>query len=160
MRPRVKAVLGRARRLLCPVCGRGRIFLRGLRRADRCGGCGWRFERCAGHWVGGSEVHMFATFGVGALLLMPLVVLFCHSTLALTLAMAVHTALSVWLYRYSRAFFLALDYLVDPSREGGGGDGGREAAPGPAGAPPPSGGGVPRPRRRPVRVRADGPVPG
>ena len=136
MRPRVKQVLRRALKLTCPVCGRGRMFQRGMRRAERCSACAWRFERCEGHWVGGSELHMLITFGVGTLCVLPVVLLTRFSPWTLALAAVVHTAFSLAIYRWSRSLFLALDYLLDPSDGSGGDDRDRDVLYSPPDPPP------------------------
>ena len=59
------SALVRGLRLRCPSCGAGHVFARGLQTAQECGGCGWRFERCPGHWVGGNEVNLLVAFAAG-----------------------------------------------------------------------------------------------
>ena len=50
----VPRVLRRGLTLRCPACGLGRVFLGRFETAVSCGFCGWRFERCPGHWIGGN----------------------------------------------------------------------------------------------------------
>lgn len=114
---RLRVTLTRAFRLRCAACGIGRVFRRGFLRAERCSHCGWRFERGAGHWVGGSELHMFASFGLSSLALLPLLLLVGFSPAAMAGAIAASALLSVAGMRYSRSVFLALDYCVDPTRD-------------------------------------------
>jgi len=116
-------MLHRVIRLRCPACGKGHLFRRYFVRKDLCGHCGWEFERGHGHWVGGSEVHMFASYGLSIFLFLP-VLLFADPTPALLTTVIVgHLALSLLLHRYSRALFLAVDYLVDPADPPQGDDG-------------------------------------
>ncbi|MGQ0614515.1 MAG: hypothetical protein ACT4PV_12340 [Planctomycetaceae bacterium] len=110
----LKSALVRAARLKCPACGIGGVYRGGLRRAGLCSHCGWRFERCEGHWVGGSELHMFAVFGLSALLFLPLLFVVGFSPRAMAAVIGGNVLLSLAVLRWSRPFFLALDYLLDP----------------------------------------------
>ena len=105
-------MLRRIRRLRCPACGQGRLFRRYFVRKDVCGHCGWRFERGEGHWVGGSEVHMLASYALSMLVAIPVIVFYPATPVAYLIVG--HVALSIALFRYSRAVFLGVDYLIDP----------------------------------------------
>ena len=104
-------------KLRCPACGKGRLFRRYFVRAEECGHCDWRLERGTGHWVGGSEVHMFASFGLSVIVFGPVVALSGFSRGAIVAAMVGHVVLSLALFRYSRAFFLCMDHYFDPVAE-------------------------------------------
>jgi uncharacterized protein (DUF983 family) len=127
--PSVRTLLGRVLRAACPACGKGAIYRRNFRRSELCSHCGWRFERGQGHWIGGSEVHMFGSYGLSVVLFVPFLVLFGASPLAQALAVLGHVVLSLAIYRYSRAVFLAFDYKIDPSRDDGGDSGGDDDGP-------------------------------
>ncbi len=152
-RPRASVVLRRGFAARCPACGRGHVFARGVETEAACGVCGWRFERCPGHWVGGNEINVLATFPAGIAAYAVAVLAFGAGALALGLATAATVAFSLAFYRSSRGLYFALDYLIDPvpdaagpsstDRDGPGG-GPRErpdadhrcgAAPAPAAAP-------------------------
>jgi hypothetical protein len=107
---------------MCPACGRGRIFRRFFLRAERCAGCCRPFEREEGYWVGGSEVHMFASFGLSVLLCVPLLLIFEPTPALYAVVIAGHVLVSLAIFRYSRALFLAVDYYLDPGPPAGGGD--------------------------------------
>jgi uncharacterized protein (DUF983 family) len=109
-------MLTRVARLRCPACGHGRLFRRLFVRKDLCGHCGWEFERGAGHWVGGSEVHMFASYGLSVILFVPVLVLVTPTPALLGAVIAGHVVLSLLLFRWSRALFLGIDYFIDPAR--------------------------------------------
>ena len=120
----LRTMLGRVMRLRCPACGHGHLFRRYFVRKDRCGHCGWTFEREEGHWVGGSEVHMFASYGLSVLLFVPILILMTPTPAMLAAVIAGHVALSLLLFRFSRAFFLGVDFMLDPAKPGDDDDGG------------------------------------
>ncbi|MHC4133457.1 MAG: hypothetical protein ACYS0K_00595 [Planctomycetota bacterium] len=153
--PRPGSILVRILRLACPACGRGPLFRRYFVRADRCSHCRWKFERGAGHWVGGSEVHMFAAYGISVLICIPVLILAGRSPFVLGAVIAAHVVLSLAVFRYSRALFLGLDYLFDPARPPGGGGGGSREATRPC---PPAPRARPRARRGGARLRGAPPV--
>lgn len=125
--PRLGTTIVRALRLRCAACGRGRVFRLGIRRAETCHACGWRFERGAGHWVGGAETHMFASYGASVLLAMPFLLFARPGPRGMLLLLAGHVALSLLFYRLSRSLFLAIDYYLDPTPPSPGG--GRDPEP-------------------------------
>jgi len=112
----------RVLRLSCPACGRGGIYRRYFLRAEGCPSCNRRFEREEGYWVGGSEVHMFASFGLSVLLCVPFVVLFEPTPVLYAAVILGHVILSLLVFRYSRAVFLAIDYWLDPAPPAAPGD--------------------------------------
>ncbi len=109
-----RPILRRILRLRCPQCGNGRIFRSHFVRANACSHCGWRFEREAGFWVGGAEVHMFLSYGLSVLLFVPVLILFGDPVWVKVGAIAGHALLSLLLFRWSRAAFIGIDYLIDP----------------------------------------------
>jgi len=125
--PSLPTTLRRALRLACPACGRGRVFARPFLRAETCGHCHWRFERGDGHWVGGAEVHMFASYLLSVFVCIPALILMGRTPLAMGLVMAGHVAVSLAVFHFSRAVFLGMDYWFDPteSRRDEDGDEGR-----------------------------------
>jgi uncharacterized protein (DUF983 family) len=113
-RPRVVRVLRHGLAARCPACGRGRVFARGVETEAACGVCGWRFERCPGHWVGGNEINVLATFPAGIAAYAVAVLAFGAGTASLVFATAATVAFSLAFYRSSRGLYFALDYLIDP----------------------------------------------
>jgi uncharacterized protein (DUF983 family) len=159
---RVPAALAlrRALRGRCAACGVGSVFGGTWRSAARCSGCGWRFERGPGHWVGGNEVNLLLTFPVSvAALAVPALsagpswtTAAAGGLFALVLGIAAH--------RPTRCVFFAIDYLVDPTPDAGddgddddgdgdddAADGGPPRGDGSAPAPLDGGGGAPPPPR-------------
>jgi uncharacterized protein (DUF983 family) len=121
MRPTLRCTLGRILRTRCPRCGTGAIFERSIVRAERCDHCHWEYERGQGFWIGGSEVHMFASYGISVLLFIPPLILLGSTTAVQIGVIAGHVVCSLLLLRYSRSVFIGLDYYFDPG-EGGGDD--------------------------------------
>lgn len=120
-RPSAFVVLGRALRARCPACGEGRIFEHPLssplrfRGRATCAACGWRLERGPGHWVGGTEINILATYGIAVPLFTAVVLLFGLSAVTLTATALFTVAFPLLTYRHSRALFFALDYAIDPT---------------------------------------------
>ena len=90
------------------------MFAAGLRRASTCSTCAWTFERGEGHWIGGAEINMIATYWVGCLTFLAIHVVFGMSMTSLVAAALFTIAVSLVLYRVSRSLFVALDFLADP----------------------------------------------
>ena len=118
--PSVRTLAARVLRAVCPACGKGALYRRGFKRNEICSHCGRRFEREQGYWIGGSEVHMFGSYGLSVLLLVPIMVLVYASPAMQAAAVLGHLIVSLAIYRYSRATFLALDYKLDPASPDGG----------------------------------------
>jgi uncharacterized protein (DUF983 family) len=124
-RARVSVALRRALGLRCPRCGLAPLFTGLVRMPLRCSVCGLVFEREAGYFIGA----IYINYGLTVLL-----ALGGYFALDAWLApspgwqVAVWGVFSVlfplWSFRYSKAFWLALDHLVDPT------DGGRGPRPG------------------------------
>jgi uncharacterized protein (DUF983 family) len=111
---RVTRALGRAIRLRCPRCGATPLFRGWFRMAESCALCGLRFERAQGYFVGAIYINYAVTtliavggffllwgeFGLSTrdqlLVLVPIVVVF-----------------PLWFFRYSRSFWLALEWSLN-----------------------------------------------
>jgi len=148
--PRAFRVIGRGLLARCPACGYGHVFREGVRSATACGVCGWRFERCPGHWVGGNEINLLVSFTAGVPAYVLAALAFGMGGAAVAIAVATTVVVSLAFYRSSRGLFYALDYLVDPTPDApvdDGGGRGPDAASSPPNGPPPA------PRRRFVAAR-------
>jgi uncharacterized protein (DUF983 family) len=120
---------GLARR--CPVCGQGRLFRRWFTMVERCPGCGLRFERIEGHWVGSLGMNTIVSFCVLFVVVVGGLVL-SHPTyrMAPLVLTAGLTAVVVPLafFPSSRTLWTAIDLLMRPLEPGevqGGADPGR-----------------------------------
>jgi hypothetical protein len=65
---------------------------------------------------------MFASFGLSVILCVPFLVLFEPTPALYAGVLAGHVAVSLAIFRYSRALFLAIDFYLDPGPPAGGGD--------------------------------------
>ena len=115
-RDRIVQALRRAMGLRCPRCGRSPLFTGLVRMVPRCPVCGLAFEREAGYFIGAIYINYALTVGLA---------LGGYFVLEAWLAprpiwqVAVWSVFAVlfpfWSFRYSKALWLALDHLVDPT---------------------------------------------
>lgn len=119
--PGPATLLGRGVLRRCPVCGHGRLFRRWFGMVERCPGCGLRFERVEGHWVGSLGVNTIVSFA--ALLVVVVVGLVLSAPefdVLPVLAAAVATAVLVPLafFPFSRTVWTAIDLAIRPLEPG------------------------------------------
>ena len=112
---RAALVLGRAARLRCPRCGEGRLFTTWFRMLVRCTFCGLRFERAQGYFVGA----IYVNYGITVLIAMiGYFVLWATTRISTAGQLALWVPFVVlfplWFFRYSRSFWLGLEYLLNP----------------------------------------------
>ena len=103
-----------ALRLRCPACGSGRLFVGWFTMPPACGRCGLDFRREPGFYLG----SIYVNYGVTALFtiaLYGLLVLACglSAEQALAICLVAAVLLPLWLFRYARAFLLAIDTSVN-----------------------------------------------
>ena len=113
-RSRGRRMATRVLKLRCPRCGQGKLFRSFFLRAEQCEHCEWRYEREEGYWVGGSEVHMFASYGLSVVIFMPLLIVLGPTPTVQACAILGHIACSLLMFRYSRSIFIGIDYFLDP----------------------------------------------
>jgi uncharacterized protein (DUF983 family) len=131
------AYLARATRLLCPVCGRTPIFPRAIsvRRLwdwcnpfDGCPRCGYAFEREPGYFM----MAVWAVNCGSASLLGMLIYVFLELNFALPAYVTVPAVVApvvlfnLLFIRHSKAYFIAIDHLLDPHDRGGDDDRGNQ----------------------------------
>jgi uncharacterized protein (DUF983 family) len=113
-RPTIETLLGRGLRLKCPRCGEGRLFEGWMQMPERCSGCGLKYERAPGYFLGSAYIN----YGITALILMisyfvlHFGVGWTNTQLAFPLA-AFCVIFPLWLFRYARAIWLAFDCHFD-----------------------------------------------
>ena len=64
-------MLGRGLLKRCPICGTGKLFTRWFRMKERCPGCGYRFEREEGFFLGAYVINL--AFAQGMVILLAVV---------------------------------------------------------------------------------------
>ena len=64
-------MLGRGLLKRCPICGTGKLFTRWFRMRERCPGCGYRFEREEGFFLGAYVINL--AFAQGMVILLAVV---------------------------------------------------------------------------------------
>ena len=115
---RVGTVLWRGLRLVCPVCGGGKLFRGWFRMHRSCSECGLVFERGPGFWLG----SIYVNYGLTALLVTAgyLVLWFTGAAspeAILVILAAFAVVFPVWFFRYARSLWLGFDHLMDPVQE-------------------------------------------
>ncbi len=105
----------------CPLCGQGKLFKAWFTMLERCPGCGLRFERIEGHWVGALGMNTIVSFCVLFVVVVAGLVL-SHPTYRmapLVLAASV-TAVVVPLafFPSSKTLWTAIDLLMRPLEPG------------------------------------------
>ena len=111
---RVAKSLGRAVRLRCPRCGTTALFRGWFTMAEACALCGLRFERAQGYFVGAIYINygVTAILSIGGFfLLWGLTALSTAAQLALLVPVVI--LFPLWFFRYSRSFWLALEWLIN-----------------------------------------------
>lgn len=110
---------GLARR--CPICGSGGLFASWFKMRERCPGCGHRFEREEGFFLGAYVVNLAVVEGLlGLLVVVPTIVLAATRpgfnpwpVVAVGLVAAIVGPLAF--YPFSRTIWVALDVMLRPS---------------------------------------------
>ena len=107
-------LLWRALRLRCPRCGRGRLYRRSYAMFPHCAVCSWVFEREEGYWTGAVAVNLVVTEFVIAALVVPLGILQVPIVPLLIFGLPLPVLLPILLYRHSKSFWMAIDFLIHP----------------------------------------------
>ena len=116
-RGRVSTIVGRAWRLRCPRCGDGRLFHEARRwfsMHECCDGCGLKYERARGYFLGSAYIN-YAWTGLLLLLLYPALhfgMEFSNRQLLFPLV-AVFVGGPVLMFRHARSVWLAMDCIFD-----------------------------------------------
>lgn len=112
---RAARTLARAARLSCPRCGETPLFRGWFAMRPECLVCGLTFERAPGYFVGAIYINYAMTAPIAVV---GYLVLWRYTDASLTLQFVVWVPFVVlfplWFFRYSRSFWLALEYFVNP----------------------------------------------
>lgn len=105
----------RSLRLVCPRCGRGPLFQNLFSMLKRCPECGLKYERAPGYFLGSTYIN----YGFTVLTVIPMymVLHYCagFSNDQLMAPLVTYcTIVPLILFRYARAYWLAMDCYCDP----------------------------------------------
>jgi len=110
-------MLGYGLRLKCPRCGAGPLYAKPFKMLGNCPGCGLKFEREQGYFVGAIYITYAATVGIavpGFFLLDVFAGLTINQQLALWIPFAVIFPLIF--FHHSRSLWLTLDHFFNPAK--------------------------------------------
>jgi uncharacterized protein (DUF983 family) len=115
---RLLVLVGRALRLRCPACGRGRIFPGWFSMHDVCPECGRKFQRGPGFFLG----SIYFNYGVTAVLVIVMYFSFFFSEALTDQQLLILMSLFIvvfplWFFRYARTLWIAFDELWDPTEK-------------------------------------------
>src|SRR5262250_1906614 len=109
-------ILSRGARLRCPRCGEGLLFVGFFSMHAQCPHCALTFEREQGYFVGAIYINYAATTVIaiaGFLTLDYCVQLSLPQQLLLWGIFAI--GFPLFFFRYSRSFWLSVDYMFNPA---------------------------------------------
>ncbi len=104
----------------CPLCGSGRLFSGWFRMKERCPGCGHRFEREEGWFLGAYVVNLAIAEGLLLLVgIVPCIVFLAANPDASLVPFLVVGAVAavgapLFFYPFSRTTWAAIDLLMRP----------------------------------------------
>ena len=113
-------MLGRGLVKRCALCGNGRLFTGWFRMRERCGRCGYRFEREEGFFLGAYVINLAITQGLLLLLaIVPLIVLLDSrpdQSLVPIIVGGLAAALlgPLAFYPFSKTIWTAIDLILRP----------------------------------------------
>lgn len=122
----ILTVLGRSLRLRCPLCGEGQLFAGWFKMHPTCSGCGFKYDRSPGYFLG----SIYFNYGVTALIIVVLYfAVFITDRIApdtlptflspgesyfLWILAAISILFPAWFFRYARGLWLGFDTYLDP----------------------------------------------
>ena len=113
-------MLGRGLLKRCPVCGAGKLFTRWFRMKERCPGCGYRFEREEGFFLGAYVINLGVAQGMVILLaVVPLILRLANDPDASILPFIVGGIVGAVVapmvfYPWSKTVWTAVDLMLRP----------------------------------------------
>jgi uncharacterized protein (DUF983 family) len=103
----------------CPRCGSGGVFASWFRLRERCPGCGMRFEREEGFWLGGYVIN-FATGEAGIVVLLAVLIGLVanghhiNAVLFVSLGVLIAVVGPILTFPSSRTVWSAIDLIMRP----------------------------------------------
>jgi uncharacterized protein (DUF983 family) len=118
-RPKLTTMLARGARKHCPRCNTGHLFTGWFTMKERCPGCGYRFDRGTGFWLGAYTLNLVvAEMALGVVIIVLIVRLATGHTVAwwpFVLAGGLTQVLiPAFFYPFSKTIWAAFDLLVVP----------------------------------------------
>jgi len=110
-------MLRRAAAKHCPVCGTGHLFRRWVVMADSCPGCGLRFRREDGQWLGSWFLNItLAQAAVALVLIISVASTYPYPNMAMVAAagLVAACAVPVAFFPFSRTIWTAIDLAMRP----------------------------------------------
>lgn len=112
--PRLRALLPRAFKRVCPYCGETKLFKHWFNMNDQCPHCGVEYNREDGYFLGAFALNLIIAefLGMGAV-----IVLLIRSNLSIlqqeAIAISVAIILPLIFYPFSRTLWMTLDLYFD-----------------------------------------------
>ena len=107
---------GRVLKLRCPRCGVGPLFKNLITMHERCPHCSLKYERAPGYFLGSTYINygFMAITTMSAYFALHYGAGFSNEQLTIPL-LAYCIVMPLILFRYARAWWLAIDSLCDPT---------------------------------------------
>ena len=110
-------MFARALRLVCPLCGGGRLFSGWFAMNERCSACGFKFERETGYFLGSIYVNYGVAVAIAIVLHLLMQNVWHRTALEQVLVIGgIVGAFGLGFFRHARALWLAFDLSFDPPR--------------------------------------------
>jgi uncharacterized protein (DUF983 family) len=115
-RPEIEILVGRALKLRCPRCGKGRLFSRGFAMNRCCPECGLLFDRAPGYYLGSTYINYGITaWVITVLFLVGRFYLHIEGNRLLWPLFVFCLIFPLLIFRQARALWLAFDCQFDQS---------------------------------------------
>jgi uncharacterized protein (DUF983 family) len=112
---RFRTILVRALRLVCPACGRGRLFSGWFKTNPSCAECGLIFQREPGYYLGAIYFNYGLTASILVVAYFVLFFLFGVSPDTMLWPLAAFCVIfPLWFFRYARSLWRSWDQYFDP----------------------------------------------
>ena len=112
---RLRLIVQRALTLRCPHCGRGRLFRTWIHMWPACEGCGLKFQREPGYFLGSIYFNYGLTAAMITAAFFSLYLGFDISPDRLLWPLTAFCVIfPLWFFRYARSLWLAFDEYFDP----------------------------------------------
>ncbi len=106
----------RGLRLVCPVCGEGRLFYPWrMKMYERCPVCGFVYEREEGYFTGAMAINLVIAELLMTIIVIPLSLQPWMNLLLIILSgLALSIIFPLVFYRHSKGLWMSLDHILHP----------------------------------------------